>query len=100
MDIQVNLTPEQINTAVADAIIKSSIGKALQVIIDRKVQELGRSYDNPIEKVVSSFIDDEIRRLITEKYSAQIGKCIAEKMTDELIADLFKKMWETFRSRY
>jgi len=97
--IEVNVTPEQINEAVAGAIIKSSIGKALAEVIDAQVKKLSQSYDNPIAPVVQDEIGKAIRVLIADNFLPQIKAKIAEKLTDEVIADMFEKMWRAFMGR-
>ncbi|MDP8950117.1 MAG: hypothetical protein M3N00_07730 [Actinomycetota bacterium] len=47
--INVNIDPEEVNKAIADAIIQSAIGKKLERVINQEVEKLSRSYNNPIE---------------------------------------------------
>lgn len=98
--INVNIDPEQVNRAVAEAIINSAIGKELERVINEEVSSLSKRYNNPIEGVVRREITKEIERLVQEKYSGQLRTMVAEQLTEQFTEDLFKKMWDSFMSRY
>ena len=100
IDIQVNLTPEQINTLVAETILKSAIGDALIKVIDREVKKLGESYNNPFEPIVREHIRSAIIGIIQEKYLDIIKTQVAKNVSEEIITNLFTKMWDTFINKY
>ncbi len=100
MDIKVDISPEAINKAVADAIINSAIGEELDRVIKDQVSKLGRSYDNPIEAVVKNEIGDCIREVVRTQFIEQIRAMVAEKVTEKFTSAMFEKMWEAFVGRY
>lgn len=100
MEINVNITPEQVNEAVAAAIIKSALGVELEKHIQAEVAKFSTSYNNPIDKIVARYIDESVRQIVQEQYGTQIKEWIAEKLTPEFTADLFNKLWESFKNRY
>ncbi len=99
-EINVNLDPEQINRAVADAIIKSAIGEHLDKAIKGEVEKLSRSYDNPVQKIVQAEIRDAITNIVHEQYSGKIKIMVAEKVTEQFTEELFEKLWRAFKSSY
>lgn len=52
MQVNVDITPEEINRAVADAVIRSAIGESLRAAIEGEAKKLTQSYGNPITAVV------------------------------------------------
>lgn len=100
MEIKVDLTPEQINGQICEAIAKSAIGEELQKAVDEEVKKFSTSYRNPFENIIRSHINTAAQELIQEKHSEQIQEMVREKVTEEFTEDLFTKLWESFRSRY
>lgn len=98
--INVNIDPEQVNRAVADAIIKSAIGEQLDKTIKEEVDRLSRSYDNPVQKVVQAEIRDAITKTVHEQYAEKIKAMVAEKVTEQFTEELFDKLWRAFTSSY
>ncbi len=99
-EINVNIDPEQVNKAVAEAIIQSIIGEQPERVIKEQVQRVSRSYDNPIEGVVKAEIRDAITNIVQRDYSEQIRAMVAEKMAGQFTEDLFRRMWDSFVNRY
>lgn len=100
MNIEVNVSPEQINKAVADAIIESAIGKELDRVIKQEVEKLGRSYNNPIEIAVQREIQNKVVDVVRENYSDFIKAKVTEAVTEKFTEDLFLKLWNSFESRH
>ncbi len=100
MQVKVDLSPEQINQTIAEAIAKSAIGKELDRIINEQVQKLSTSYQNPIEPIVRQHIADAVRTCVQEKYGEQIKTWVTAKVTEQFTEELFDKLWEVFIRRY
>lgn len=100
MEVKVDLSPEQINKTIAEAIAKSAIGVQLDRIIKEKVEQLSTSYQNPIAPVVSQHIEATIRTVVQEKYGEQIKTWVKVKVTEQFTEELFNKMWEAFTRKY
>lgn len=99
-EINVSIDPEQVNKAVAEAIIQSTIGEELERIISREVEKLSRSYNNPIEGVVQRQVELAITTTIHDNYAVKIRELVAEKVTEKFTDDLFEKLWRSFEGRY
>lgn len=95
MELNVNIDPEQINKLVADAVLHSAIGKQVEEQVKRCVDELGRSYHNPIEDVIKCHIRDMVRDVLGREYAEtikeQVRTSLAEKMTDDLIGKILDR---------
>lgn len=98
--MQIDVSPEAINKMVSEAIIQSAIGVQLNKVIESEVAKLSRTYDNPIEPVIRQHIHSTISTLVDEKYKAQLKTFIESQLTEEMMRDLFEKMWKAFLGRY
>jgi hypothetical protein len=83
------LTPEQVNSFIANAILESQIGTVVKAAVDRSVAKLSQSYDNPFDQVIRNEVASLIQKEVAEKYRPQleagIKSAIEKHMTDEVI---------------
>lgn len=83
-EIQVSLTAEEINEAIAKAIVASTLGESIRKMVDEYVKTIGRnSYDNPIRKIV----EDEVRGLATrmlEEHRAGLEVAVREQIEGDV----------------
>jgi hypothetical protein len=100
MEVKVDLSPEQINKTIVEAIAKSAIGVELDRIVNEQVKKLSTSYQNPLEPIVSRYISDAVQKCVQEKYGVQITAWVSEKVTEQFTEDLFTKMWDSFVRKY
>ncbi len=65
------LTPEQVNEFLANAVLKSQIGKAVQDAVNNVVEKASRSWDNPFEQAIETrlhvLIEEELRTTFLER---------------------------------
>lgn len=99
-ELKVELDPQAINKLVAEAILQSAIGTQLEKVINKNIETLSRSYDNPIEPVVQSEIREAVTKIVREKYGEMIRQKVAEKVTEQFTEDLFDKLWQAFERKY
>ena len=87
MELNVNIDPEQINKLVAEAVLNSAIGEQVKVQVQKTVDNLSRSYDNPIEGVIKNHIAELVRTVLVAEHSAalraKIKASLESKITDE-----------------
>lgn len=101
MPVELNISPDDINRYVADQVINSAIGTALKAVIDEKVKELSRSYNNPLHAVIEREITAIAANLIRQKHQetieAEVVKVVASTITSEFVSNLieeaFTKKW-------
>jgi citrate lyase gamma subunit len=96
MDIKVDIKPEDVNKAVAEAILNSSIGEQLRKAINEEVAKIGRSYENPFAPIIRQLIAAEVRNLIDTQYREQIRAVVTEKVTEEFTNELLGRMWDVY----
>ena len=93
--INVEINPDDLNKMVVEAILKSSIGDALQAVIDKAVKELSQSYNNPIEPVVkrllADLIEKQVRANYTDALKAKVDEVVKSHLTDDLLIKLVEE---------
>lgn len=99
MDIKVDIKPEDVNKAVADAILKSAIGKQLEECINKSLTDMSSSWNNPLKPIIEREICALMRDVIREKYADRIKKLVEEKLTDKLLSDVADASWNAFENK-
>lgn len=83
--MHINITPEDVDTLVKDALLKAGIGKA----ITEAVAKTFSGYNNPIDEKLKQYVGDVAGDLIRTKFDAQIKEAVAAhieaKVTREII---------------
>lgn len=94
MSIQVEVDAEAVNKMVTDAILNSAIGTTLRSVVERKVADLGRSYNNPIELAVDREVQVLVSSLVSEKFKPMIAARVNELLTEEMASRICTAAWE------
>lgn len=100
MGIEVNVDAAAVNKMVTDAILESAIGATLREVVEKKVAELGRAYDNPIEKAVDREVQLLVSSLVNEKFRPMIATKVNELMTDEMVSRISQAAWENLVAQF
>jgi len=83
--MEINVTPEDVDALVKNALLKASIGKAVSAAVNK----MFTAYNNPIDEHLRQFVGEVARDLIREKFSQQIKEAVAchveAKVTQELV---------------
>lgn len=86
----INLTSEDIDKYVKEAIVKSLIGDSLS----KTIQNMLVGFDNPIERALKPIIQNIAYEIIMDNFEPQIReqltKIIAESVTTEMTASVVK----------
>lgn len=98
------LTPEQVNQFLAEAIIKSKIGDAVEACVAKVVKDLQSSYNNPFETAIKAEVSNIIVTVLREKYhdeiKTRVTAALAVKLTDDAIGELIDAAWKKSRRDY
>lgn len=98
------LTPEQVNEFVAKAVLESQIGEAVQAAVNRVMEDLKKSYNNPFDAVIKQHINAVIDKEVLSTYrpilEAGIKEAMKNHMTDEVVEKIISAALEKLRSRY
>ena len=90
--MEVFVNPEAVNKLVADAVLKSAIGKQVEEAVKRAVEGLSRTYDNPIDNVLKYQIAEMCREVLVKEHSEAIKKKLTAKIADKLTDDFIDKL--------
>lgn len=91
--MQVEITAEQINEIIANQVAQSLIGKAVKESVERQVQTLSSSYNNPIDQVVK----DEVLRILrqtveSEPYRSVLERKVKEAVESQVVDDIASRV--------
>lgn len=93
-DIKVEMNPDDVNRAVADAIVKSVLGEQIVKSVQRHLDELAHSsWNNPIDQVVNQVIRDRIVVLIGEQ-SERVAEAVRKKLSEGIVEKLVETAME------
>lgn len=92
MSIELNISPEDVNRLVAEAVLKSTIGKAIEDQVAKAVVSLTTSWNNPIEKVVRDEITRIAANVVMTEHADTIKAAVKEKVAEKLSDDLIGKL--------
>jgi hypothetical protein len=95
MGIEVQVDAEAVNKMVTDAILESAIGKTLREVVEKKVADLGRSYNNPIELAVDREVQVLVSSMVNEKFKPLIAERVNELVTEELVTRIAGAAWDS-----
>lgn len=88
MQIQVNA--DDVNRVVADAILKSALGKGLETAVNKAMDETLNGYNSPVKTLVSQHVTSCIREVLDTTYREKIVALIAEKLSSEHVDAIVK----------
>lgn len=93
--INVTIDAEQVNNAVASAIINSAIGGSIkQAVLD--CLKTGYGSNNVIETAVKNQVAISVRDIVRDDFEDTIKKFVKEQMTD----DVLMKIWDKGFGRF
>jgi hypothetical protein len=93
MDIQINVSPEQITKVVSQAILDSTLGNNIKKIIEEKVAELGKKdWNEPIRKAIENEIFSVIEKFIIKEYKPQIEEIVRKQISETYAVELVEKL--------
>ncbi len=94
MGIEVQVDAEAVNKMMTDAILDSAIGKTLREVVEKKVAELGSSYNNPIAAAVDREVQLLVSSIVNEKFKPMIAARVQELLTEEMVTRISTAAWE------
>lgn len=86
MEVKVDLSGEQINDALAKAILDSVIGDKLLNKVEIEVEKIVSGYQSTLDGIVNQEISNHIRELLRTEYKEKIQAAVRERFnSDETI---------------
>lgn len=100
MEMNVNITPEEINKFIADKILQSKLGETLDARVKEVVSKLSQSWDNPYDALIRGEINDRIKEIIEKDYKTYIEEEVKKRITTEMVDRYIENAWKKLTDRY
>jgi len=97
----INIDPEAVTKAISDAVLASTLGVEIKKSVDVQVEKLGKGWEfkNHIDTVVKQEMSNYIQKIIRE--NEPVIKTFVEKnLTEKIMEDILRKMWEKWERNY
>ncbi len=91
MALEINITPDDVEQLVKDAILKAGLGKAVQDAITKAFS----GYDSPVDKEVKAFVSQIVASVIREKYALVITEAVTRVVQERITVELIEKTTAT-----
>jgi hypothetical protein len=94
-DIKVELNGEDVNRAIADAIVKSMLGDTIVKMTNEYVRGLSSSWDNPIKKVIEAEVRTQVVDLVKQsipKIQAEVHAQISSELVAKIVSSAIEKL--------
>lgn len=82
--MEIDVKPEDINRIVADAVAKSAIGQHVRSAVEKALNDLAKSYQNPYDEAIKSIVTAEVRRVVEQEFGTAIREKAAQRVRDSL----------------
>lgn len=92
MGIEINLSPEDIDTLVKDSIMKAGFGKAVE---DGVKKAFSQGYDNPIDKATKAYVFEVCNSLLRERFADKIHAVVTAAIEAQVTAEVIEKITNT-----
>jgi hypothetical protein len=94
-ELQIKISPQDIENAVTAAIIDSSLGAALHGIVQQEIKDLASSYpEGRLRKAIRTEVQRIVLGTIRDEYAPHLKEAIRELMSDEFIKDVTRSAIE------
>lgn len=98
------LTGDQVNKFLSDAILKSQIGEVVKKAVEKSIADLSKSYENPFDAVVKREVLNLIEKEVHSQYKPLLEERIKAAMkhwaTNEVLDKIVEAATERLKSRY
>lgn len=91
MGLELNITPEDVDALVRDALMKSAFGKTITESVNKA---LG-GYNSPVEGAVRRHVATVAGQLLTEKFGDKIRESIAAAIEAKVTKEFIDKVVES-----
>jgi uncharacterized protein YaaW (UPF0174 family) len=90
-EIRVELKAEDINRAIAEAVLHSVLGETLVKMVNEYVANITKQYDHPVKKIIEQEVVRLTQQLLGEKM-LEIDLAIQKHLTAEALDKLIKEV--------
>ena len=96
-EFKIEVSGDDINKAMADAIVKSLLGDTIVKMVEEYVKGLSNAYSNPVKKIIEEEVKliitkviEERKYIIQEAVKNQLTPELANKVISEMIAKVLR----------
>lgn len=87
--MELNLLPEDIDKCIKETIIKSALGKNIEAVINKALNDAIDVYNSPLKKIVIEVVNELVKEhLSKEENKSLITEAIAKIITPPTIEDI------------
>jgi hypothetical protein len=98
------LTAEQINNFIATAVLDSQLGTFTRAAVQKAVDDMSKSYQNPFDGAIRNhiqiLIEQELKTVFKPVLEAKVKAALANVVTDEMLQKIVEAGIERIKSRY
>lgn len=92
--MQVNIEPDDIQQAIVDAVIASTLGEAIKSVIQKELDDLCQHREGAIKKAIRLEIQKIVLFVIRDEYGEVIRAAVREELSDRLVTEIASKALE------
>lgn len=86
--MNINITPEDVDALVKDALLKAGIGKAITEAVAKTLS----GYNNPIDEKLRLYVGEVAGELIRAKFATQIKEAVAVQIEAKVTKEVIEKV--------
>lgn len=94
------LTPEQINEFIANAVLESQLGEAVKASVARVMDDMRRSFSNPFDEVIKRHVAKVVEELVSTQYRTVLEEGIKTRLAEAMTDEVFEKIIEAAIERF
>ena len=99
-EYKIDVDPEQVNKAIAQAVLDSTVGVRIKQAIERSGDEFVRGFDYTLRQAVQEELRDTVKREILEKHLATIRERVEAGLTQKVIDDLIQGLLKRIADKW
>ncbi len=102
--MEIDLKGDDINKLVANAILESKLGEAIQASVKRVMADVEKTYNSPIDQVIKNHVSETARAIIVKEYTpmieAKVKDFISKTITEKMIESAANKVASGMLDRF
>lgn len=98
--MEFKLDPAVVNKYVSEQILNSQLGESLRQLINKTIEDVSKSYNNPFEHVIKQHVANAIEHCVTTQYKEKIREEVKKRVTEDKIDQIVEAMWSRLKDTY
>ncbi len=90
--INVNVSPDDIESAIVQAVMDSALGVTVAEIVQKEIEGLANKWqDTPLRRAIKQEVQRVVVSVVSEEYSERIKQAVRDELTDETLKTIVSK---------